>query len=450
MGLLIVIIVLGIGIGITTLLIVRNLVAPKKIARVKQLLKQNKSSQAVKTAKILLAKDNRNPELHYLLGQAYLQDSKPELALMEFRTVNQIGQFGGAVPELLFRKQTAELFERFNQPDEALKEYLLLIQRDPNSAEPYYRAGRLFELRNKANRAVNYYRKTIELKPGHGPAHLQLGLLLYRAKRHNDALDYLQKAVRFEPDHYDAHYYIGRIQKENKDFAAALQSLEWSAKSPDFKTRSLIERGTTYMEMNQLDRAISELERAISTHKGDDRKELLWAHYFLATCYEKTRKIESAIDHWEAVYSVKPGFQDVAEKLSQYQELRQDDLVKDFLTVNQPEFRSICDRVANTMGYSVQSMTDLENGVEMIVVESGGNWRSNKKQPRLIRFIRVAELIDEATVRNVHEAMKTQNLTGAVVVASSNFSRMAMDFVESRPVELMNKDKLHNLLKKSS
>jgi len=66
------------------------------------------------------------------------------------------------------------------------------------------------------------------------------------------------------------------------------------------------------------------------------------------------------------------------------------------------------------------------------------------------RIRETAELIDEATVRDVHEVMKTQNLTGAIVVASSNFSRMAIDFVESRPLELLNKDKLHDLLKKSS
>ncbi|MCG8478975.1 MAG: restriction endonuclease, partial [Spirochaetales bacterium] len=67
MGFIIVIVFLGVGIGITTFFIVRNLVAPKKIARVEQLLKQNKPSAAIKTAKQLLAKDQRDPEVHYLL-----------------------------------------------------------------------------------------------------------------------------------------------------------------------------------------------------------------------------------------------------------------------------------------------------------------------------------------------------------------------------------------------
>ncbi len=93
MGLIIVIVVLGLGIGFTTFYIVRNMVAPKKIARVEQLLKQNKNAAAIKLAKQLLAREQRNPELYYLLGKAYSQDGKPELALMEYKTVNQIGIF---------------------------------------------------------------------------------------------------------------------------------------------------------------------------------------------------------------------------------------------------------------------------------------------------------------------------------------------------------------------
>lgn len=450
MGLLIVIIILGVAIGFTTLYIVRNLVAPKKIARVEQLLKQNKPAAAAKTAKLLLAKDPRNPETHYLLGKAYMMDNKPELALMEYKMVNQIGVFDGSVPEIPFRRQLAELFTRYNQPDEALKEYLLLIQKEPNRAESYFEAGRLFEQRNKATKAVNYYRKAIELKPGLGLAHLALGQILYRAKRFNDAKGFLEKALRYEPEHYEAYYFLGRIQKEAKDYAGALQSFEWAAKSPEFKLKSLIERGTSYMEMNNLERAIAELERAIGLIKDPAQAEALWAHFFVATCYERTRQIERAIEHWEAVYRQKPGFQDVAEKLSQYQDLRQDDIVKDFLTATQEEFREMVTRATTAMGLAVQSISDEKDGATVIAVEAKSNWRSTKAMPYLVRFVRVAELIDEATVRDTHEAMRTGNMTRAIVVASSNFSRMAIDFAESRPVDLYNKDKLKALLKKSS
>ncbi|MFW5693768.1 MAG: tetratricopeptide repeat protein [Alkalispirochaeta sp.] len=446
MVLIIVIVVLGVGIGIATLYIVRNQIAPKKVSRIEQLLKQNKSTAAVKLGKQLLAKDQRNPELHYLLGRAYQQDNKPELALMEYKMVNQIGIFDGTIPEIRFRRQLAELFQRFNQPDEALKEYLLLLQKDPHTADHYYQVGLLFESRNKGGKAVGYYRKAIELQPGHGLAYLQLGLLLYRAKKFAEAQKFLEKALRYEPEHYEAYYYIGRMQKENKDYAAALQSFEWSAKSSEYKVKSLIERGASYMEMNNLERAIPELERAIGQIKDPTVPDALWAHYFLATCYERMRKIERAIDQWEQIYQHKPGFQDVAEKLSQYQELRQDDLVKDFLTASQAQFREMCRTVTESMGFAIQSMTDEKDGLSAIAVEAKSNWRNTKAMPHLFRFVRVAEMIDEATVRQTYDEMRTQNMTRAKIIATTGFSRMAMDYAESRPVELYDKDHLQKIL----
>jgi len=448
MGLIIVIIVLGLGIGVATFFIVRNLVAPKKIARVQDLLKQKKYGAAAKMAKQLLVKEPRNPETHYLLGRAYMLDSKPELALMEFRTVNEIGNFE-SIPEIPFRKEMASLFSRYNQPDEALKEYLLLIQKSPNDADNYYNAGVLFEQRNKAVKAVNYFRKTIELKPGYGMAHLRLGSILYRAKKFKDAEGYLEKALRYEPEHYEAYYYLGRIRKEGKDYAGALQAFEWSAKDPEYKIKSLIERGTCYMEMNNLERAVPELNRAITSCENPAAPEALWANYFIATCYERLRKIEQAVEHWEAVYKQKPGFQDVAEKLSQYQELRQDDVLKDFLTASNQDFRGMCENVTGAMGLSIQSVTEKNDACQVVAVESSTNWRNTKKQPKLLHFVRVTEMIEEELVRQVHEQMRSDNLTRAYVIASSNFSRRAMDFAESRPVELVNKDRLQTLLKKA-
>ncbi|MFA7565556.1 MAG: tetratricopeptide repeat protein, partial [Alkalispirochaeta sp.] len=424
-----------------------NMVSPKKIARVEQLLKQNKNTAAVKLAKQILIKDQRNPEVHYLLGKAYLQDGKPELALMEYKIINQIGIFDGTVPEVTFRREIARLFTRFNQPDEALKEYLLLLQKDPGTAENYYQAGLLFESRNKASKAIGYYKKAIQLQRGHGPAHLRLGLILYRAKRYADSKQLLEKALRFQPEAYEAYYYIGKIHKESKDYAAALQAFEWAAKSPEFKIKSLVERGTSYMEMNNLERAVLELERAISQIQEPNSTDALWTHYFLATCYEQLRQIERAVEHWEAAYKIKPGFQDVAEKISQYQDLGQDDLVKDFLTASQVDFRVMCERVITAMGLTVQSITDEPDGAKVIAVETKSNWRNTKAMSRLIRFVRVAELIDESTVQQTQEEMKTQNINRAAIVASSNFSRTAIAYAESRPIDLLNKDKLQKLLK---
>jgi len=46
-------------------------------------------------------------------------------------------------------RQTAALFERFDQGEEALKEYILLLKLDQSNPEYYFKAGFYFEERGK-------------------------------------------------------------------------------------------------------------------------------------------------------------------------------------------------------------------------------------------------------------------------------------------------------------
>lgn len=445
--LVILIIILGTAIGFITFFLIKSIIAPQKVATLANLVKQNKNAAAIRVAKKLLARDPRNPDAHYFLGLAYLSDNKPELALMELRTVNQIGQFGGLCQEIPFRKKIAELYTKFNQAEEALKEYLLLIKREPNVPDYYFLAGKLFEERNRSAKAVEFYRKTIELDQRHWNAHFHLGMLLYKAKKSVEAAAELEASVKLNSENYAANFYLGRLLKENHDYIPALAAFERAQKDSEYKTKALVERGACYMSMNNFDKAISELERAIKLAQEDEEQEVLYARYFLAICHEKSRNIEQAIEQWEKIYTKKQNFKDVAEKLSQYQEFRQDDHIKDFLIANQEEFLNQCKAIAGVMGLSIQDITEIQNGCQIIGVEAQSKWRNARKIPKLIRFLRVPDMVDESTVRALHEEMRKLNITRSILITSSTFSRLAMDFAESRPVELWNKEKLQELLK---
>jgi tetratricopeptide (TPR) repeat protein len=447
MGIIVLIIILGVVVGFVTFLVVKSVIKPKQVSTLAQLVKQNRNSQAVRVAKKIIGDDPRNADAHYLLGLAYLADDKPELALMEFKTVNQIGQFGKYAREVPFRKKIAELYQKFNQPEEALKEYLLLVKKEPGNTEHYLQAGVLFEERDRSDRAAEFYRKAIELDAHNASAHLRLGKLLYRQKKPLEAREFLQRAVKADPDCYEAYYYVGRIQKENKDHPAALAAFERAQKDPEFKIKAIVERGATFLSMNNLDSAVPELERAIKLAQDETAPEVLYARYFLASAYEKNRYIEKAIEQWERIYTKRPRFRDVAEKLSQYEELRSDDQVKDFMTVSEDQFIEMCQHVTTQLGLTIREVTPIRDGCEVLAVEPQSKWRNARKMPKLLRFLRVADTIDESTVRALHEDMKSQNISRGMLLTSGTFSRLAMDFAETRPIELYNKEHLQSLLK---
>ncbi|MFP4565584.1 MAG: tetratricopeptide repeat protein [Spirochaetaceae bacterium] len=448
MGIIVLIIILGVAVGAITVFLVKSLLVPQQVAGLAEQVRQKKFGQAVKTAKKIISRDPRDPDAHYLLGLAYLGDDKPDLALMEFKTVNQIGSFGDYAKEIPFRNNIAELYLKFNQPEEALKEYLLLIKRDPRNAYYYYTVGTLFEQRNRSDRAAAYFKKTIELDENYGAAYKRLGIHLYRAKQLKTAHEYLSKAVSANRDDAEAHYYLGRIQRDGKDFMSAIGSFEKASKSPEWKIKAIVERGVAYLNMGDQNRATAELERAITlaSRDGSHEKELLYARYFLATVHEKNRRMEQAIEQWEKIYEKKKDFRDVAEKLSQYQDLRTDDRVKDFMTAGEEEYLGICRKITAAMGLTVRDARSVEGGAEVTAVEAQSKWRNARKLPKLLWFLRVTSVVDEGKARALHEEMKKQNIARGVIVTSSTFSRKASDYAESRPIDLYDKDKLQNLL----
>lgn len=445
MALTIAIIILGLAIAVVAFFLARSILVPKRVETLRNLLKQNKTQAVIKAAKQLIAKDARNADAHYLLGLAYDQENKNELALMELKTVNHIGNFDGLVEEVPFRKKIAELYSKFNQQEEALKEYLLLLKREPNNADYYFAVGRIFEERNRTDRAAQYYKKATELNPRNGEAHARLGLLLYRAKRSVEARAELDAAVKVQPENHDAWYYIGKILKDSRDCVAAMSAFEKASREPALKVKALIERGGCLINMGSLDRAVSELERAVKL-ADEGTSEELYARYFLAHCHEKRRRIELAVDEWEYIYSKKPNFRDVAEKLGKYQELRTDDRMKDFLTLGRDEFMQVCTRIAQAMGLTVRDTKEISGGSEIVAVENTSKWRNARAMPKLIRFLRVADVVDESTIRDAHEEMRKQSITRGMVVTSSTFSRLAQDYAESRPLDLYDKEKLQSLL----
>lgn len=443
-------IIIGIAAALMTVFLIRSYLRPRQIAGIARLIREGKARGAIRTAKQRLAKDQRNCDLHYLLGLAYLRDSKPQLALMEFRSVNQLGVFSDICPEREFRRQAAELYERFDYTDEALKECLLLTKLEPEDADHYYRAGQLFEARNQSDVAESYYRKTLELYDDHAGAHFNLGVLLLQRNLLADASSELETAVRLDPENLRGWFHLGRLQKGRREYVAALSAFGKAERNPQLKVRTLVERGSLYLQMGSVPKAILDLERAVRLAEDKKERVELLGRYYLAEAYEKTRRLDEAVGQWEKIYSMEPGFRDVGRKLSQYQVLRTDDRMKDYLTAGADYFEVICRAVVDGLGMKVRDVTPSPNGCQVMAVENGSKDETLARNVKLIRFLRSSEDIPESTARGMYEDMRKLSVHRSILVASSNFSRQAVEFAETRPIELVGREKLQELLEKSS
>jgi tetratricopeptide (TPR) repeat protein len=321
---IVVIIVLGVGAGFLAFFLVKNIVIPRRAQAAAGLLSKNKNLQAIKAGRSAVEKDPKDAEAHWNLGKAYLAEGRSEQALREFKSVSRLGIEGKNIPETEFRQTIAKLYAQYNETEEALKEYVLLIKSQPEAAEYYYQAGLLFSKRNRADLAEQYLKKAISLSPKDARLYYELGVLLCESKKVKEAGATLDEALRLDPTNSKVHFYLGKVYKDAKDYSGALACFEKAARDQAFKGRALVETGSCYMSLKMLDKAVPELERAVSVIADESNSDSLFARYFLGMCYEKKQDFPKALAQWDKIYAKKKNFRDVGEKLTQYQQYRQE------------------------------------------------------------------------------------------------------------------------------
>lgn len=448
MGMIIFIAIIGTVVVTLFCLLIKMLATPKKTDTIRKYIKQGKSTQAIKLAKQIIAKTPKDYKAHYYLGRAYILDNRPELALMEFKYVKENALFGEEIAEVPFRKELANLYQKFNQPNEALQELLLLTKLSPNDAEVYYKAGEILFNAGKLENALNLFRNSTKLDKKNSKAYEKIGIILYRVKQYKDAKRELDYALALNSENYACHYYIGKILKEAKEFSGAIKSFEKAQRDPVLKQKALIERATCYMSANRFDNAQIDLLRAIEYDKDNSKPETLHARYFLALCYEKNRQIDRAIEQYEAIARRNRSFKDVASKLQEYKELQTNDAMKDFLTANETEFAEICKNlIFSKMNLQVQQAETQKNHLQLLATEkSTGQWKQQRKPIYLIRFYRNPEPIDDLPVREALDKMKSLNGIKSYIFSSSGFTRSAINFAENRQIELIGREKLEKIL----
>ncbi len=430
------------------LAVVKSFLAPKKIGNIRNLIKSGKYAQAQRIAKTILTKDQDNYEAHYWLGEAYYADNKPELAFMEYKTVNRSAIFDGSISEVQFRQRIAGLYLKYNQLTEALKEYLLLTKLDAKNAENYYNAGKLYEKANQVTPAMSMFQKTIALDQRNSKAHASLGNMMMHAKLYAEAKKEIDTAIRLDPAIPSNYYYLGKILKETNDYPGAIKAFEKSLKDQEIRQRALIESGSCYMLANQIDKAIVEYDHAVKCTKNEASQETLFARYFLATCYEKMHKIEEAITQWEAISRVNSSFRDVPAKLNQYKDVQTNDCMKEYLTANPQRFAELA-KIAAKTGYNIitQKIENTRNGCVILGTEGESeNWANMRKQIVIVQFFRNSSPLSEEVVRKTADLIKEKNYFKAILFSSSGFSIEAINFAENRPITLVGKEMVENIL----
>jgi tetratricopeptide (TPR) repeat protein len=429
-------------------IILKNVVFSSRLDKATKLMDGGNYSSASKELKGVISKNNANSKAHFLLGECYINLENYEWAMPEYRTVLKLGNFSSAYPEHKVRSRIAQIFLHYGKLEEAQKEFLLMTKLQPNNFMNYFNIGKIFQERNFLDNAYTYFKKALSINPKHIDSLFKAGEISYHQKRHADALIELQDALNLDNNYMKAHYYLGMIFLSNKNYLRAVKEFEFSSRDEEFKFASITQKGRAYFEHKDYDKAIIELERAVRLIKSETTVSLA-ARYYLSLAYETKRQLDKAIEQWEAIANINPNYQDVQEKLANYSELRTDDKLKDFLIASQEDFNERCKAIIHYIGFEVVEMSSFKGvKADIIASESESKWRNTRKTKRVVKIFRTSDIIGESTIREVLEIMKGVGASKGMIVTTNKYSRQAVDYAQTRPIDLIDKDGLSKLLKK--
>ena len=224
---------------------------------------------------------------------------------------------------VLFRAgEMYTLFEKYNDPAEAIRLLDEAIARDRNLADAYIAKGNALSIKNEGGAAVTAYEYALSAKPDYPLANYKIGEIFLRGKNYNEAANYYRKAVETDPNFAPAfrdlaelyffarqykradEYYQSYMKVSKKtdpetvlrasqlaftadDYARSLQLLESIKDKLDGNT--IIDRmfGWGYFKTNDMDKAIESLERFVASSPekviADDYKYLGRAYNKMAT-----------------------------------------------------------------------------------------------------------------------------------------------------------------------
>jgi len=86
------------------------------------------------------------------------------------------------------------------KPDEAIREYQVLIEQQPNQATPHALLGSAYAAAGRLPEAAASYRRALELEPREAALHNNLGLVLVRSGQLDDGLRHIERAAQLDPE----------------------------------------------------------------------------------------------------------------------------------------------------------------------------------------------------------------------------------------------------------
>ena len=238
------------------------------------LMDEGRASDAIELLNKAAA-ESTSSTLYDLLGDAYAQTHEYAKSEEAYKKAVE-----GDPDEASHRKGLAQALLTEEKFPQALEEYKRLSELEPENPDNYLRLSQIYRHLNQFDLAESNIVHAKQLAPGNLEVTYNEALLYDAQGRFDDAAHVLADAIAGITGQGDSasspnalailYEELGRIYREKEDYASAERSYEELGKlGPEESKRAQMLLIDTYRESHEIDRAISETQKALKDNDKD-------------------------------------------------------------------------------------------------------------------------------------------------------------------------------------
>ena len=160
-------------------------------------------------------------------------------------------------------------YSQIGKYKEALEDFNKSISLDPDSTYTYVSRGYQYRLKGENDRAIEDYSRAIKISSNNSIAYSMRGFA-YISKGENDrAIEDSKQALKIDSNSLNAHHLQGLYYIKKGERLPAFEAFNRSIKiNSDNSSYSHINRGVSYFYMDEYDRTIIEIKKAINLNSN--------------------------------------------------------------------------------------------------------------------------------------------------------------------------------------
>jgi tetratricopeptide (TPR) repeat protein len=432
---------------LTLIIVTAFLVSAQRKSRLEKALNHLKNGEYTEALKMFTELYRRNPNnksLNWYIGLCHENLGNLELALVEYNKVALSTVFLPPLNEAEIHERIAMINLKTGILEKAAQEFRIVTALDKKNVNAFYHLGIIERDSGEVQQAITTLGKAVQVDDTFLQAHMELGKLNYNLNYLDRAKKCFRKALLLDASFTEARFRYALTLEKMRNFKDSIEEFEAALEDAEYTFDCYVHLGNIYMELSNTIEAFEHFEKALQTGTQETEK-LADLKYNYANYLVSSGELNKALTLWKEVQALIPEYKDTVQKIEIYGEVGRSEYLTRLLTSTKQDFLTAGLSLCKVLRVRTESH---KFGKENFVEFKGSMRQGREDADVIIHFARWTTQVGELPVRELLERMNEENAAKGFFITTSTFSAKALKHAKVRPITLIDRIQLEELLAK--